>query len=150
MAKLPDGMKMHRTTYGSTTYTYKGVHIGKYRDDYSLRAEYLSSNTGKFWTEYVYGTYRLVGVPALVDKYLADENYILDEATGSFKLTEARKAELIAGARQRTAEAITETEAKIIEAVSVKDWARVSSLTSHLLDYMRRVEWALDTEMVDA
>lgn len=150
MAKLPDGMKMHRSPYGSTTYTYKGVHIGKWRDDYSLRAEYLHSNTGKFYTEYVYGTYRLAGVPALVDKYLANEDYILDEATGSFKLTEARKAELLAGARQRTAEAITETEAKIVEAVSVKDWARVSSLSSHLLDYIRRNEWAVDTEMAVA
>lgn len=139
-------MKQHRTTYGTTTYIYKGVDISKWRDDWSFRVEHMISQTGNFSTEYVYGSYRLTGVPARVNEYLANERYILEEATGVFRLTEAYKAELREGARQRHREVIAETEASIIEAVNAKDWREVSDLSTRLLDYTRRYEWALNTE----
>ena len=146
MAKLPEGLKQHRSQYGTTTYTYKGVHIGKYRSDYSLRAEYLNNSSGKFHTEYNYGSYRLADVPAMVEKWLSDENYILDELTGTFKLTEARKSELISGAHNRVIEEIEATEALILESVGAKDWERVQKYAQHILNIKDRNSWALELE----
>jgi hypothetical protein len=148
MAALPEGMKQHRSPYGSTTYTYKGVSIGKYRDDYCLRAELLSQS-GKFYTDYMYGAYRLSEVPAMVERYLANEFYILDEF-GTFRLTEARKAELIELARERVAKEIEVAEAKTLEAVQAKDWQKVANYAQHILKLKDKNAWMFENEDVAA
>lgn len=144
MARLPEGMKQHRSQYGTTSYTYKGVHIGKYRNDFSLRAEYLNSTSGKFHTDYQYGAYRLVDVPAMVDKWLANEGYVLDELTGFLKLTEAYKSELISGAHNRIMEEIKSTEELILESVGAKDWAKVQQYSRHIQELLDRNSWAFE------
>ena len=148
MAKLPEGMKQHRSQYqyGSTSYTYKGAKIEKYRDDYSLRVERLVSQSGRVSVEYQYASYRLVGVPASVEKFLADESYILDEVTGVFRLTESAKIELVEGIRDRVAKEIEAYEGKLAEYVAVKDWSKVSQYADHIIKMNQQYSWLNESE----
>lgn len=154
MATLPAGMKQVRTAtpWGSTQvhYEYKGVKIRKWRDSWTFRTEVQIWETGKIFIEDSYGDYRLAGVPSSVEKYLQDENYILDTTQGIFRLTEARKAELKNGARERVLGEIQAMENYLAEYLQEKNWHGVAKMAQRLTEFTHRHAWALESEEVNA
>ena len=154
MATLPAGMKQVRTasSWGNPSihYDYKGVQIRKRRDSWTFRAEFQIWETGKISIEDSYGDYRLAGVPESVERYLQDENYVLDTECGIFRLTEARKAELKEGARKRVLDEIQAMENYLAQYLQEKNWRKLESTANRMNQFTTRHEWALQTEEVTA
>jgi hypothetical protein len=154
MATLPAGMKQVRTDNGwgnpSIHYDYKGVHIRKWRDSWTFRTEVQMWETGQISVTDSYGDYRLAGVPSSVEKYLQDPNYILDTQCGVFRLTEARKAELKAGARQRVMDEIQALENYLAQYLQEKNWGKLANTADRMNQFTTRHAWALEVEEVTA
>jgi len=154
MAALPAGMKQVRTqnSWGSPSvhYEYKGVKIRKWRDSWTFRTEVQIWETGKISITDSYGDYRLVGVPSSVEKYLQDENYILDTESGIFRLTETRKAELRELARQRVIEEVQAMENRLSQYLQEKEWRKLADLSMRMAEFTNRHAWALEIEEVNA
>ena len=154
MAKLPAGMKQVRTDNGwgnpSIHYDYKGVKIRKWRDSWSFSTEVQIWETGQISVEYSYGDYRLAGVPASVERYLQDENYVLDTERGIFRLTEARRAELQGLARKRITDEIQAMENYLAQYLQEKNWRKLEATANRMNPFTTRHAWALEVEEVTA
>jgi hypothetical protein len=150
MATLPAGMKQVRTqsSWGSPSvhYDYKGVKIRKYRDSWTFWAEVQIWETGKISIEDTYGDYRLAGVPQSVERYLQDENYVLDTEQGIFRLSEARKAELQTLARKRITDEIQAMENYLAQYLQEKNWRKLESTAARMNQFTTRHAWALELE----
>ena len=148
MAKLPEGVTQKRTEYGSTEYFYKGVKLSKFQQAYRLRYEYLIWQTGKFSYDYSSGAYSLREIPALVEGFLNNSDYFLEN--GFFKLTSYAKENKIEKLKADIRRQFSDTENKIAELVNLRDWERVAESARHLADYASRNEWALESETIGA
>jgi hypothetical protein len=147
-------MKQVRTqnSWGSpsTHYEYKGVKIRKFRDAWSFSTEVQIWETGRISVEDSYGDYRLAGVPQSVERYLQDENYVLDTERGFFRLTEARKAELQTLARKRITDEIQAMENYLAQYLQEKNWRKLESTAARMNQFTTRHAWALQTEEITA